>query len=81
MSPPPTSNPIPPLSVVTEPQFELPEPYSQFPLAICFTYGNVYAPMLLNSLHPLLPALCPKSALYVCLSITALQIGSSVPCF
>ena len=38
---PPTSCPFPPLKVVTEPQFEFPESYSKFPLALYFTYGNV----------------------------------------
>ena len=28
--------------VVTEPQFEFPEPFSKFPLAICFTCDSVY---------------------------------------
>ena len=36
---------------------------------------------LLNSFHPFLPPLCSKSVLYVCISIPALQIGSSVPLF
>ena len=44
---PPTSNPIPPLYVVTGAQFELPASFQQFPLAIYFTYGNVYVPMAL----------------------------------
>ena len=38
---PSISLPIPPLQVDTEPLFEFPEPYSKFPLAIYFTYGNV----------------------------------------
>ena len=37
----PVSLPIPPLLVVTEPLFELPESHSKFSLAIYFTYGNV----------------------------------------
>ena len=32
---------------------ELPTPYSKFPLAICFTYGNVYASTLLSVFIPL----------------------------
>ena len=35
-----------PLLVVIEPQFEFPESYSKFPVAIYFTYGGVYAFML-----------------------------------
>ena len=34
--------PIPPPQVVTEPQFEFPESYSKFPLAVYFIYGNIY---------------------------------------
>ena len=34
-----------------------------------------------SSSHPLLPLLCPKSVLYICIFITALQIGLSVPFF
>ena len=34
-----------------------------------------------NLSQPLLPLLCPQSVLYVCMSIPALQIGSSVPFF
>ena len=40
MSLSPISLPIPPLEIDTEPLFEFPEPYSEFPLAIYFTYGN-----------------------------------------
>ena len=36
---PPTFQPIP---LLTEPWFEFPDSYSKFPLAIYFTYGNVY---------------------------------------
>ena len=38
----PASVPIPPLEVVTEPQVEFPESYSESPLAIYFTYAAVY---------------------------------------
>ena len=37
--------------VVTEPQFEFPESYSKFPLAIYFTFGNVYFHVTLF-IHP-----------------------------
>ena len=40
--------PIPIPLVITEPQFEFPESYSKFPLAIYFTYVSVYASMLLS---------------------------------
>ena len=52
---------------------------SSFPLAIYFTHiCQCYS---LSSSHPLLPLLCPKSVLCVCVSIPALPIGSSVPFF
>ena len=34
-----------------------------------------------SSPHPLLPPLCPQLVLYFCISIPALQIGSSKPFF
>ena len=37
----PTSLPITPIYLVMEPQVDFPESYSNFPLAIYFTYGNV----------------------------------------
>ena len=37
---------LPPHEVVTEHWVELPASHSQFPLAIYFTYGNVYVSML-----------------------------------
>ena len=43
----PPSHAIPPLQIVTEHCVELPESCSKFPLAICFTYGNVYVSVLL----------------------------------
>ena len=55
---------------------------SSFPLATSL-HMTVYICQCypLNSFHPFLPPLCPKSVLYVCISIPALQIGSSVPLF
>ena len=52
LSLPPTSYPIPPLWVVTEHQVELRARYSKFPLAIYFTYGNVYVSLLLSQFIP-----------------------------
>ena len=50
---PPTSNPIPPLSVVTKYQAEFPASYSNSPLALRSTYGSVHASTLLcQSLPP-----------------------------
>ena len=60
----PSSHPIAPLQVVTEHQFELPASNSKFPLAIYFTYGNVYVFLLLSQFidrsHPLLLLRCPQ---------------------
>ena len=39
---PPTSHSIPPLQLVTEHQVELPVLYSNFRLAIYFTYSNIH---------------------------------------
>ena len=81
---PPISLPKPPLQVDTEPLFEFPEPSSKFPLAMYFTHGNVSYHVTL-SIHPTLSLLpsphVHKSVLYVCVSIAALKIISSVPSF
>ena len=55
--------------------------HSSFPLAIHFTRGSVYTSVPLSQLDPLSPLPCaPKSVLYVCHSIPALQIqGCSFP--
>ena len=50
--PPSHLPPISPLCVITEHWFALPESYSKFPLAICFTYGSVYVSMLLSPFVP-----------------------------
>ena len=50
------SQPIPPLYVVTEHQVEFPMVISNFPLAICFTNGNVYISLLLSQFIPPSPA-------------------------
>ena len=77
-------SPYPSLQPVTEPLFEFPESYSKFPLAIYFTYGIVsfhvtlsrHLPFsLLSSTH------VHSSVLYVCFSIAALKINSSVSSF
>ena len=77
----PSTFPIPPLQVITEHQAELPV-YSSFLLAIYFAHGSVSMSMLLSKFVPLsLPCCVHKSILYICVSILALQIGSSVPFF
>ena len=56
------SHPNPMLYVGTEHQFWFPVSYSKSPLAIYFTYGNVYVSMLLSQIILLLsPSLCPKA--------------------
>ena len=55
-------------------------PQSNFSLAICFTHGNVCfntTPLIRPRLS--FPCCAHKSVLYVCISIPALQIGSSMP--
>ena len=48
----------------------------------CFTHGNVYVSMLLSQFGPLSFHYCVhKPVLYICFSIVALQISSSVPSF
>ena len=49
-----------------------------FRLAICLHMVCICQWYSLNSSHLLLPTLCPKSVLYVCISIPALQIHASV---
>ena len=55
---PPTSHPIPPLQVITEPQFEFAASYSKFPLALYLIYGSVYVSVLLSSFIPPSPSPC-----------------------
>ena len=50
-------------------------------LSVLHTVTHMFHCYSLNSSHPLLPPLCPKSLLRVCVSIAALQIGSSVLSF
>ena len=47
---------------------------------ICFTHGSVYMSALL-SVHPTFSSPTVSTSLCVCISIPALQIGSSVPFF
>ena len=53
--------------------------YGNFPLALCFTHGNVYVSVLLSQFVPPFPSPTVSTCLCVCVSIPALQIGSSVP--
>ena len=86
MSPPSwTSLPSPspsPLQPVTEPLFEFPESHCKFPLAIYFTHGivNFYVTLSIHLPFSLLSSHCAHwSVLYICFSLAALKINSSVP--
>ena len=74
--------PHPTLQPVTELLFEFPESYSKFPLAICFTHAivNFYVTLSIRlPLSLLFSHLVHRSVLYLCFSIAALKINSSVP--
>jgi len=80
--PPCRPPPIPLIGVITEHRVELPMLYSNFPQALCFTHGSVY----MSELLPVRPALSfpicvRKSVPCVCVSIPALEMGSSAPLF
>ena len=82
--PPSHLPPHPTLQPVKEPLFEFPESYSKFPLAIYFTYGIVNFYVTLSIYLPSCLLFSPhvhRSILYVCFSIAALKINSSVPSF
>ena len=73
--------PHPTLQPVTERLFEYPESHSKFPLAICYTHGivNFYVTLSIHLPFSLLFShLVHMSVLYVCFSIAALKINSSV---
>ena len=53
---PPSHPPHPTPVVLTKHQADLPVLYSSFPLAICFTHGNVYMSMLLSQFVPPSPS-------------------------
>ena len=60
--------------VYTEPLLEFPEPYSKFPLAASFTYGNVSFHVTL-SIHLVLSSLLPMS-----ISLFSMSVSSLLPC-
>ena len=60
----PSPHPIWPLWVSREQLVELPVLYSNFPLAIYFTYGNVYVLMLLSQFIPLYPSPAVLTSLF-----------------
>ena len=56
-------------------------PYSSSPLTLLDVTVYICQCHWLNLSYPLLPLLCPKSVLYVCIPSHALQMGSSEPFF
>ena len=61
--------------------FESPESHSKFPLAICFTYGSVYASITFSiclTFFFLPTTHAHKCVLYVCIPIAALQLISTI---
>ena len=84
-TPPPSWNFLPPLphSIPLGHHWaELPVLWSNFPLAIYSTYGNVYIPMLRSQfVQPSLSPLCPQVHSLCLHFMPILQTGSSVPFF
>ena len=67
--PHPAPHPAAPPQVVTEHQVELPVLHSTFPLAVCFTYGNVHGSVLLSVITPSSPFPAVSTSLFsVCVS-------------
>ena len=63
-----------PLQADTQPLSEFPEPYSNFPLAICFAYGNV-------SFHVTLSMrLTLSSPLPMSISLFSVSVSPLLPC-
>ena len=76
VSPPRASLPRIPSLLSHSTAFELSASYSEFPLALYFTYDNVYISVLLSQFIP--PSASPTvSTGVLCVSVAALQIGSS----
>ena len=72
--PPPPPSPSHPSRSSLSTSFGFPESYRKFPLAIYFTYGNIYISVLLYQIIPLfsLPYHVQKPVFYVFISIAAL---------
>ena len=70
---------IPPISVITEHRAELLALYSRFPLSISHMVVYTCQSQSPNSPHLPSPHRVHTSVLCICVSIPALQIGSSVP--
>ena len=71
----PITTPIPTLQVITEHRVELPVLYSNFLLALYFTYGNVYISVLLSQFVPPSPApAVSKGLFFVFLFMSSKQV-------
>ena len=60
----PTPSPFHPSRVLQSTGFEFPASYSKFPLAIYFTYSNVYISVLLSQVFPSSPFLTVTKSLF-----------------
>ena len=81
---PPSHHLHPSLWVITEPWAELPVLCSSFPRAVSFIHCSVYISALLSQFafpSPSFPRSVRKSIIFIFVSISAPQIGSSVPFF
>ena len=71
------------VSTVQRSEIEFPVLYSRFSLVIYFIHISIY--LLIPIFHFIPPLLSPLGVhtfvLYICVSISALQTGSSVPFF
>ena len=74
--------PYPPLfTLLQSTSFGSPASQMKLPLAIYFTFGNVYISVLFSQIIPPHLLLCPKVSSLCCVSFVALHIGLSVPSF
>ena len=62
-------------------RFEIPVLYSELPLVIYFAYGNTFVSLRLSVCPTISFPLCVFKSFSVCISVAALQTGSSVPFF
>ena len=71
------------VSTVQRSELEFPVLYSMFSLGICFIHISIYMSIPISQFIPLPLSLLGVHmfVLYVCVSISALQTGSSVPFF
>ena len=77
----PPHHPIPPISVTTEHPADLPVPYCRCPLAVLHMAVHIPQSRSINSSHLSSLTWAHTPVLFICVSILALKIGSSVPFF